>query len=384
MVAKSLRAVGIDYIAIFIAVSGLLSLGMIMVLSASSISSMQVSGNSYSIFLKQLLFIIIGLGLAYLATRISTEKWEVLARLSFIFGILALVATFVLGTNINGNRNWISVGPFLIQPSEFAKLALILFSALQLKKANKRSPDKPANPLLVVLPIALTFILLILGGKDLGTALIFAGITICIMIIAGLNQVYTFGTIGVAVVGAAVLAVTQPNRMRRFKALFDPFAPDVYKFAGWQPAHSMMGLASGGLFGVGIGASKQKWANLAEAHTDFIFSVIGEEMGLLGTLIVISLYLLLLLAIFRVAIKCKDLFQKFAVAGIGFWLIMQIFTNIATNIGIAPVIGVTLPLISYGGSAIIANLIAIGFVFKIALEQGGATRFSKVDKRISS
>ena len=130
MVAKSLRAVGIDYIAIFIAVSGLLSLGMIMVLSASSISSMQVSGNSYSIFLKQLLFIIIGLGLAYVATRISTEKWEVLARLSFIFGILALVATLVLGTNINGNRNWISVGPFLIQPSEFAKLALILFSEI--------------------------------------------------------------------------------------------------------------------------------------------------------------------------------------------------------------------------------------------------------------
>lgn len=384
MVARTLRSVGIDYIAIFIAVSGLLSLGMIMVLSASSISSMQASGNSYSIFLKQVLFITIGLGLAYVGTRISMEKWEVLARLSLIFGVLALMATLVFGTSIHGNRNWISVGPFLVQPSEFAKLALILFSAIQLKKANRRSPDKPVNPLLTVLPIALTFILLILGGKDLGTALIFAGITICILIIAGLNQIYTFGTIGAAMVGAAVLAITQPNRMRRFKAFFDPFAPDVYKFAGWQPAHSMMGLASGGLFGVGIGASKQKWANLAEAHTDFIFSVIGEEMGLLGTLIVIGLYLLLLLAIFRVAIKCKDLFQKFAVAGIGFWLIMQIFTNIATNIGIAPVIGVTLPLISYGGSAIVANLIAIGFVFKIALEQGGASRLSKVNKRISS
>ena len=131
-------------------------------------------------------------------------------------------------------------------------------------------------------------------------------------------------------------------------------------------------------------SGKQKWANLAEAHTDFIFSVIGEEMGLLGTLIVISLYVVLLLAIFRVAIRARDLFQKFTVAGIGFCLIMQIVTNIATNIGLAPVIGVTLPLISYGGSSIIANLIALGFVFKIALEQGGVNSFSKIDKRIAS
>jgi cell division protein FtsW len=344
---------------------------------------MQTTGNSYNIFLKQLLFMLIGLGLGYIATRISNENWEILARFSFLFGGVALVAALVLGRNINGNKNWISAGPFLIQPSEFAKLALILFAALQLKKANKKSAAEPANPL-IILPAAGIFILLILGGKDLGTALIFMGITLCMMIIAGLNQLLTLGTIAVGALGAAILAITQPNRMKRFNALWDPFAPSVYKFAGWQPAHSMMGLASGGLFGVGIGESKQKWANLAEAHTDFIFSVIGEEMGLLGTLIVIALYLLLLLSIFRVAIKCKDLFQKFAVAGIGFWLIMQIFTNIATNIGIAPVIGVTLPLISYGGSALIANLIAIGFVFKIALEQGGVSRISKSDKRISS
>jgi cell division protein FtsW len=384
MVAKSLRVIGIDYVAIFIAVAGLLSLGMVMVLSASSINSMETTGNSYSIFLKQVLFIFIGLGLGYVATRISSENWEILARFSFIAGILVLLATLALGTNINGNRNWISAGPFLIQPSEFAKLALILFSALQLKRANSKNPEEAANPLIVVGLPAVIFIGLILGGKDLGTALIFAGISICLMVIAGLNPIYTFGTL-ITVGGAAViLAITQPNRMRRFNALFDPFAPGVYKFAGWQPAHSMMGLASGGLFGVGIGESKQKWANLAEAHTDFIFSVIGEEMGLLGTLIVIALYLLLLLAIFRVAIKCKDLFQKFAVAGIGFWLIMQIFTNIATNIGIAPVIGVTLPLLSYGGSAMIADLIAIGFVFKIALDQGGVSRFGKAHKRISS
>jgi len=384
MRTRILKAIGIDYVAIFISVTGLLALGLVMVLSASSISSMQMYGNTYGIFLRQLLFIGIGLILAYLAVRISFKNWEILARLSFLIGILALIATLALGTNINGNRNWIALGPFLIQPSEFSKLALILFCALQLKRANRDADASPKNPLFIVGPIAIIFIVLILAGRDLGTALIFLGIAFCLMFIAGLNPIYTFGTLGVAGTGVVVLAITQPNRLRRFRAFLDPFAPTVYKYAGWQPAHSIMGLASGGFFGVGVGQGKQKWANLAEAHTDFIFSVIGEEMGLLGTLIVISLYVVLLLAIFRVAIRARDLFQKFTVAGIGFWLIMQIFTNIATNIGLAPVIGVTLPLISYGGSSIIANLIALGFVFKIALEQGGVNSFSKIDKRIAS
>ncbi len=384
MQAKLLKLLGIEYAMIFTSVIGLVGLGMLMVLSASSVSSIQQYGTAYGTFLRQFLFILIGLALAYLSIRISFEKWEVLARLSLIFGIISLIATLALGRDINGNKNWIPIGPFTIQPSEFAKLALILFCAYRLKRATNSSVDGFFNPVYVVLPAASIFIGLILGGKDMGTALIFVGITFSLLIISGLKPIYTLGTFGAAVLGIAALVITQPNRMKRFKALWDPFAPDVYKFAGWQPAHSMMGLASGGVFGVGIGESKQKWANLAEAHTDFIFSVIGEEMGLIGTIIVIFLYLVLLLAIFRTALKCKDLFQKYAVAGIGFWLIFQIFTNIATNIGIAPVIGVTLPFISYGGSAIIADLIAVGFVLKIALEQGGVSKISKVQRRIAS
>ena len=136
--------------------------------------------------------------------------------------------------------------------------------------------------------------------------------------------------------------------------------------AGWQPAHSLMSLASGGLFGVGIGASKQKWANLAEAHTDFIFSVIGEELGLLGTLTVVFLFATLIYAIFRVAITTKDLFQKYVVTGIGCWIILQVLVNLMTVVGIIPVIGVTLPFISYGGSSLVANCLAIAFVLNVA------------------
>ncbi|CAB4702690.1 unannotated protein [freshwater metagenome] len=154
--------------------------------------------------------------------------------------------------------------------------------------------------------------------------------------------------------------------MKRFKAVIDPFAPEIYKLAGWQPAHSLMSLASGGLFGVGIGASKQKWANLAEAHTDFIFSVIGEELGLLGTMTVIGLFGVMIFGIFRIAINTKDLFQKYVVTGIGCWIILQVLVNLMTDVGIVPVIGVTLPFISYGGSSLVANCLALSFVLNVA------------------
>ena len=379
---RFLKVIGVDYAAIIFAVAGLLSLGMIMVLSASSVNSIQIHGNAYELFLKQVLFIGIGLALTFIGIRMSFEKWEILARFSFLLGFTFLILTLIFGKNINGNRNWIPVGPFLIQPSEFAKLALILFCAFQMKKFSRAEKSDPKGVIWLIALVSIIFIGLILAGRDLGTALIFAGIAFCLLFISGLNIFYTLGAFAVLGAGALALVISHPNRLNRVKAVFDPFAPEVYKFAGWQPAHSIMGLASGGIFGVGIGESKQKWANLAEAHTDFIFSVIGEEMGLIGTLIVLSLYVILILAIFRVATKCKDIFQKFAVAGIGFWLIFQIFTNLATNIGLAPVVGVTLPFISYGGSAIIANLLAVGFVLKIALDQGGVSIFSKLQRRI--
>jgi cell division protein FtsW len=384
MKKKLLETPGIDFAMLAVSLMGLLTLGMAMVLSASSISSMETYGSAYAIFSKQVLFIVIGILLALAGIRMSFEKWELLARYSFILGIAILSATLVLGTDILGNRNWIKIGPFLIQPSEFAKLGLILFCALQFKKMENVDPSKRKNPLLVISPITLIFIALILGGKDLGTAVIFAGIAFCLLFITGLSGSYFFTTFSIVGIGFIGLVITAPNRLRRFKAVLNPFAPAVYKFAGWQPAHSMMGLASGGLFGVGIGASKQKWANLAEAHTDFIFSVLGEEMGLFGTLLLLCLYGVMLWAIFRVAVKARDTFQKISVAGIGCWLIMQIIINLGTNIGLAPVIGVTLPFMSYGGSSMIANLMAMSFVLKVAQEQGGIRRISKVERRINS
>ena len=380
-----LQKKGADYVIIIITVVGLLGIGLTMVLSASSVNSIEQFGNAYSIFLKQALFVAIGLVGAYLAVRISDQKWQSIGRASLILGTLILAATLVLGKSINGNRNWIPIGPFLIQPSEFAKLAMILFCAFQLNKSERAHRENgKVNPFLAIIPVTIIFIALIILGKDVGTALIFAGIAGSLLILAGIDYKYIVFTVIPAIILFVLLVITQPNRLKRFKALIDPFAPDVYKLAGWQPAHSIMGLASGGLFGVGIGDSKQKWANLAEAHTDFIFSVIGEEMGLFGTLLVIVLYSALIFAIFRTALKSKNTFHKYAVAGIGSWLALQVCTNLATNVGIAPVIGVTLPFISYGGSSVIANLVAIGFVLKVALAQGGVDLESKMKRKIAS
>ncbi len=217
-----------------------------------------------------------------------------------------------------------------------------------------------------VLSGTLPLIVLILKGGDLGTTVIVLGIVSTMLFVSGL-PIRHFLVMGVlAVAGVVGMVAIAPYRLHRFTAVLNPFAPSVYKLAGWQPAHSVMGLASGGLFGVGLGASRQKWGNLSEAHTDFIFAVIGEELGLLGTLAVLILYAALIYGIFRTAMQTRDLFSRYACAGVGGWLMMQVIINIGSVVGVLPVVGVTLPFISYGGSSLIANFLAVGYVLNVA------------------
>ena len=356
-----------SYLLVLGSTGALAGLGLVMVLSASSVTSLSESGNTFTIFLKQILFLVAGLLISFVAMRMKLAHWESLARLALPIGVVALILPIIFGQNVNGNRNWIPLGPFTLQPSEFAKLALILYCALQLRKhLDREARGLQSNAIGMVSIGTVGFLLLILLGRDLGTAIIVAGIVFGMLFISGIKLKVLLSISALFSLGGLALAITNPARLRRFSAVIDPFAPDIYKLAGWQPAHSLMSLASGGLFGVGIGASKQKWANLAEAHTDFIFSVIGEELGLLGTLTVVILFATLIYAIFRVAINTKDLFQKYVVTGVGCWIILQVLVNLMTVVGIIPVIGVTLPFISYGGSSLVANCIAIAFVLNVA------------------
>ena len=356
----------LPYFLIIWSTAFLCALGLTMVLSSSTVKSLQESGNTYSIFIKQFFFLILGSSAAYWAFKVKGLIWPQIARYALSISIVILLLPFVpfLGKNINGNRNWIEIAGFTLQPSEFAKLGLILWCALRLRTLGQVPGSK--NLIFLIAPGLVAIELLILLERDLGTALLVLIIFGGILFISGapIKNFVALLALG-AIVGTAFI-LSSDYRMSRFAALFNPFDERYYKFSGWQPAHSIMGLASGGLWGSGLGASKQKWANLAEAHTDFIFSVIGDELGLLGTLLVLALYAALIYSILRVAIKTKDDFSRYATAGIACWFIAQVVINIGSVTSVIPVIGVTLPFISYGGSSLLANLIAVGFVLGVA------------------
>jgi cell division protein FtsW len=341
-------------------------LGLTMVLSASTVTSLQDNGNSYSIFIRQFFFLILGAAAAYWAFKVRGGVWLRIAKVSLTVSVITLTLPFIpqLGKDIKGNRNWIEFAGYTLQPSEFAKFGLILWSAYHLRNLNLFNDGK--KTLLFLLPGFATIELLIILQKDLGTALLILLIFAGILFIAGAPiKLFTLSAIPLIIIGGG-LVFSSAYRMDRFAALLDPFDERYYKFSGWQPAHSIMGLASGGLWGSGLGASKQKWANLAEAHTDFIFSVIGEELGLLGSLLLLGLYASLIFAIIRVALKTKDDFSRYVCAAIACWLLAQVAVNIGSATSLIPVIGVTLPFVSYGGSSLLANLLAIGYVLGVA------------------
>jgi len=342
-------------------------LGAIMVFSASSIYSLENKGNSFSIIGRQLFFLIISIPLGYYLSQQKLERWKLLARFGFVISavVLGIVAVPGVGKNVNGNQNWISLGFVDVQPSEVVKFLMILWAA-QMLATRENAGRHFTNVLALITPGFVLIILLVMRGRDLGTAAVFAAILAGLLWVSGVSGKIFGGVVAASFSLIAIAIALAPYRARRFFVVFDPFSPDEYKNAGWQPAHSLLGLASGGVFGVGLGASRQKWGNLSEAHTDFIFSVIGEELGLLGTLIVLLLFSSLIYSIFRIAFRAKDPMSRYACAGIGSWIAFQTIMNIGSATSLIPVVGVTLPLVSYGGSSLVATYLALGFVLGAA------------------
>lgn len=340
---------------------GLSILGVIMVFSASSIHSLETKGSTYAIALRQILFLALSIPMAWVLSRFSLARWKIFARLGILFSIGILVAVQVVGKSVNGNHNWISLGFVDVQPSEIVKFLMILWAGLILARRERRD-SLQTNVIMLISPAFALCIILVLVGRDLGTASVFGFILAGLLWVSGVRLSIFAGIIGIGFAGIAALILSAPYRMHRFAVLLNPFAVGQYKNSGWQPAHSILGLASGGLFGVGLGASRQKWGNLAEAHTDFIFSVIGEELGLFGTIFTLALLSILLFSIFRIALRAKDPMVRYVCSGIGCWITIQTILNIGSAISVLPVVGVTLPLVSYGGSALVAIYMGIGFV----------------------
>jgi cell division protein FtsW len=271
-----------------------------------------------------------------------------------------------VGKTVNGNTNWIAL-PFVdIQPSELAKFLLILWASYMLAN-QERSGKTRVNVFLLIGPGFGLVMLLVLLGRDLGTACVIAAILGGLLFVSGIELRVLGSLVAVGAIALAVLIATATYRLQRFLVVLDPFAVEDYKNAGWQPAHSLLGLASGGIFGVGLGGSRQKWGNLAEAHTDFIFAIIGEELGLLGTLVVLALLAALIFSIFKISLRCADPMSRYVGAGIGSWIAIQTILNVGSATSVLPVVGVTLPFVSYGGSALISLYIGLGYVFGSAL-----------------
>ena len=359
----------------------LLTIGLIMVLSSSSVYSYgQNDGDSYAIVKRQLIWVAIGLPCAWLATRMSQRVVRQLSTFALVGSMVLLALTRVpgLGQTINGQTNWLALGPVQLQPSEFAKLAVILWAAHIFANKQRRLGDLQ-HLLLPVVPVMALVAGLVVWQRDLGTALVLFAITLGMLWVVG-APLRLFG-LGASVVGvlAFYLASTSSERRERLLTFMDPFQD--FHGSGWQPAHGLYALSSGGWFGQGIGASTQKWGDLPEAHTDYIFAVLGEELGLIGTLLVLVLFLTIAYAAIRVATTTTDPFVRYVSFGVTIWLLGQMIINVGMVLALLPVIGIPLPLVSYGGSALLPSLVALGLLIGFARSQPEAARALAARKR---
>src|SRR5919107_2792365 len=348
----------------------LLTIGLIMVFSASSVYAFEnYDQNSYAVVVKQLTWVAIGLPCAWVAGHLPQRWVRRLAWPGYFVSLGLLLLTSIFGVTRNGNTNWLAFGPIQLQPSEIAKLALVLWAAHVYANKDRRLGNLH-QVMMPVLPGMLVATGLVIFGHDLGTALVLFAILLGMLWVVGAPARMFALSFLVISVFAGLLAATDPERLTRITNFTNPMRE--YNSAGWQPAHGLFALSSGGLFGQGIGASQQKWGSLPEAHTDFIFAVLGEELGMVGTLLVLALFLTIAYAGIRVALRTTDPFVRYMAAGITVWLTAQMIINVGMVLALLPVIGLPLPLVSYGGSALLPSLVAIGLLVSFARSEPGA------------
>ncbi|MEP7764895.1 putative lipid II flippase FtsW [Sanguibacter sp. 25GB23B1] len=349
----------------------LLVLGLVMVLSSSSVDSLQDGDSAYSVFLKQAKFALMGLPFMLVAMRLRPSFYKKAAWFALVVAMgLQLLIFTPLGAGKMGNTNWVSLGPGLtIQPSEFLKVALAVWLGVVLGR-KLAVINEWKHAFIPVLPGAALVIALVLAGKDLGTAMVLMLILVGALFVAGM-PLRMFSVFGVGIVAVVVaLVLDSGNRMARISASFSGTCDEAG--ACYQVLRGLSGLGTGGLTGVGLGASFEKWSYLPEAHNDFIFAVLGEELGLLGTLLVLVLFALLGVAMVRIIRRHPDPMVKITTAAIACWIVGQALINIGVVIGLVPVIGVPLPLVSAGGSALVATMLALGIVISFARDEPGA------------
>ena len=338
--------------------------GLIMVLSASSVSAYAQYGSSFLFFQRQAAYAVVGAAALVVTSRMRYEAWQRLAvpLLGFTAVLLALVLHPTAGIEAYGSSRWISLGPVTIQPSELAKLALVVFAATVLARKWSRM-DEPAHFALPLLPVTALVCGMVIVQPDLGTAVILAGSVFLLVFAAGVRLRYLAAA---GIVGGAIgfaLIMGEGYRRARFLSFLHPWADA--KNTGYQLIQSLIALGSGGWFGVGLGTSRQKWMYVPNAHTDFIFSILGEELGLIGEIVVLLAFGVLIYAGIRIAARAPDVFGRLLASGIVSWFGLQIVVNLGAVTGLLPITGVPLPMLSYGGSSLVVSLAAVGILVNI-------------------
>ncbi len=349
----------------------LISLGIVMVTSSSIYVADDLTGNPFYFASRQMLFISIGLISMSIFLLIPSD---ILYKLDWIFmliSIVLLIALFIpdIGTSVNGSIRWIRAGPINIQPSELCKFSLILYiSGYSVRRMSEIDSLRS-----FLKPLFLLFIIsvLIMSQPDLGSTAIICLLVVSILFYAGISF-FQFSLLSILIALLGYMAIsTSPMRLARVLAFTDPFAEDVVRNAGWQLSNSLISIGQGGWFGLGMGNSFQKNFFLPEAHTDFIFAILVEELGIIGGLLLISLFVILFIGILKVALDSfgkERLFQGYVSFGILILIAIQSLFNIAVNIGLLPTKGLTLPFISYGGTSIIIMMSLIAIVLRINKE----------------
>ncbi len=344
----------------------LVTVGLVMILSASSVASYASTGSSFFYFRRQALWVLIGVVAYVVAMKVDYRKLRKLSYPALVLAafLLGLVLIPGVGTTVSGSSRWLNLGPISFQPSEFAKLALILFLAEAFVRKKEDLFDSFTHTAMPFIPGLGVLVILVMAQPDLGTTMVLAFVGLGMLFIAGapLRYVLPLGLGGAVLATGAALSADY--RRARVLAFLDPWADPLN--TGYHTIQSLIAVGSGGWWGVGLGASRQKWMYVPNAHTDFIFAILAEEMGLIGSLVVIGLFSFVTYLGVKTAQRAPDRFGMLVASGITIWIAMQAVVNMGAVTGSLPITGVPLPLVSFGGTSLLFTLIGMGILTNIA------------------
>lgn len=350
-------------IPLFISITVLSLFGLLMVYSSSYIWAEYKYNDPYKYLKSQGLFLILGIITMLIVSKIDYKKYYKYSSKIFSACFILIILVLFIGTERNGSKSWFGIGSFGIQPSEFMKLAMIIFTSKYLYN-NKKDIGNIKKGVLPILGLTLIIFILIMLQPDFGTGIILVMGVIGLLFVGGVDLKFFLKIAVLGILGIIGLIIAAPYRLKRILSFLNPWTDPLG--SGFQIIQSLYAIGPGGLFGFGLGSSRQKHFYLPEPQTDFIFSIISEEFGFMGVLIVSSLFFFIIYKSIKIALKCEDLFGKYLAFGIVFILAFQATLNLSVVIGLLPVTGVTLPFLSYGGSSLLITLASMGIILNIS------------------